>query len=141
MTHSFTVAIGNWSELGEQACAVRHEVFVVEQQVPIELELDEHDGRAVHALAFDGDTVIGTARLLPDAHIGRMAVRKPYRGQGVGALLLRSLVDEAFGCGHIAVVLAAQCHAQGFYLAQGFVPEGDVFMDAGIKHIKMRKCK
>lgn len=141
MHHLFTVAIGNWQEFGKQASAIRHEVFVIEQQVPIELELDEYDTLALHALAFDGDTVIGTGRLLPDAHIGRLAVRQAYRGQGVGAMLLKALVEQAYSSGHDAVVLAAQCHAQGFYLAQGFVAEGDVFMDAGIEHIQMRKRK
>ncbi len=133
------VWVGDWAQLGERAAALRHEVFVEEQGVPIELELDEHDATAVHALALEGGTPIGTGRLLPDVHIGRMAVRRSHRGQGVGGLLLGALVDEARRRGHASVVLAAQCHARDFYSMHGFQAEGPVFMDAGIEHILMRK--
>ncbi len=133
------VLVGDWAQLGERAAALRHEVFVEEQGVPIELELDEYDAVAVHALALEGGTPIGTGRLLPDAHIGRMAVRHSHRGQGVGGLLLGALVEEARRRGDASVVLAAQCHAQGFYRGHGFRAEGQVFMDAGIEHVLMRK--
>lgn len=139
MNSSIVIVVGTWAQLCQDAAHVRHVVFVDEQKVPIELELDEHDAGAVHALAFNGDTPIGTGRLLPDAHIGRMAVLKPYRGQGVGAMLLSALTDEAVRLGFSSVVLAAQCHAQGFYLAHGFAPVGAEFMDAGIAHVLMRK--
>ena len=139
MDPSIVVVMGSWAQLGRKAGAVRHEVFVEEQNVPVELELDEHDASAVHALALKGDVVIGTGRLLPDAHIGRMAVVKAHRGIGVGAMLLSALVQEARRRGYPSVVLAAQCHAQGFYSAHGFAPEGSEFMDAGIPHVLMRK--
>lgn len=137
---SFSLITGNWQQVGDHAATLRHQVFVIEQQVPVELELDQHDATAVHALAFAGSTPIGTGRLLLDSHIGRMAVLQPYRGQGAGTLLLSALVEHARWRGDQGVVLAAQCHAQGFYNTQGFRAEGDVFMDAGIPHVLMRKA-
>ncbi|TFL11506.1 GNAT family N-acetyltransferase [Pusillimonas caeni] len=139
MGREIEVLIGDWGQLGERAGALRHEVFVVEQGVPVELELDEYDAIAVHALALEGDTVVGTGRLLPDAHIGRMAVRAAHRGRGVGAMLLTALVEAARRRGDPSVALAAQWHARGFYRAYGFQAEGEKFMDAGIEHISMRK--
>jgi len=138
MGREIEVLIGDWGQLGERAGALRHEVFVVEQGVPVELELDEYDAIAVHALALEGDTVVGTGRLLPDAHIGRMAVRAAHRGRGVGAMLLTALVEAARRRGDPSVALAAQWHARGFYRAHGFQAEGEKFMDAGIEHISMR---
>ena len=136
----FRLVVGNWDRCREDASLIRHEVFVVEQQVPLELELDEHDAECVHALAYEGNTPAGTGRLLPDGHIGRMAVRRAYRGKGVGSRILTALVDEARLRGHLEVVLAAQVHARDFYTAHGFVPEGDIFLDAGIDHILMRRA-
>jgi predicted GNAT family N-acyltransferase len=81
---------------------------------------------------------IGTGRLLPDGHIGRMAVLKAWRGQGAGRALLRALVEEARRRGDREVVLSAQIHALGFYRAAGFAPEGPVYEEAGIPHQSMR---
>lgn len=137
--NSIKVILGDWDSCREDAISVRHEVFVQEQHVPIEEELDLEDGRCVHAVAYDDQGVaIGTGRLLPNAHIGRMAVRAAYRGQGVGSDLLRALLNEARRHRYLEVVLAAQVHAQPFYAAHGFVAEGGVFMDAGIEHVTMR---
>jgi len=134
------VVLGSWAECGRDATEVRHEVFVREQRVPIEEEMDERDAVCVHVVVYGPDGApVGTGRLLPDGHIGRMAVRGPQRGKGVGALMLARLVDEARRRGHLQVQLAAQLHAQDFYAAQGFVAEGPVFLDAGIDHINMRR--
>ena len=119
---------------------IRHAVFVEEQGVPAEMELDEHDAASLHALAFDGGTAVGTGRLLPDAHIGRMAVRKHFRGRGVGSALLLKLCEAARGRGDREVVLAAQVHALPFYRAHGFEPYGAVYHDAGIPHQDMRRA-
>lgn len=135
---SVTVVTGSWPELGAAASAIRHEVFVEEQRVPVELELDEFDAVCIHALARDGETALGTGRLLPDGHIGRMAVRREARGAGIGSKLLRALMQQAQQRGDSAVVLHAQLSAVGFYQRHGYTPEGDVFMDAGIEHIAMR---
>lgn len=137
---SITVVTGPWTELGAAAGAIRQEVFVVEQRVPAELELDEFDAVSLHALAVDDDTALalGTGRLLPDGHIGRMAVRRDVRGRGIGSMLLQALMRQARQRGDSAVVLHAQLSALGFYRRHGYTPEGAVFMDAGIEHIAMR---
>ena len=135
---SVTVVTGTWAELGPAAGAIRHEVFVEEQQVPVELELDHFDTVSIHALALDGEAALGTGRLLPDGHIGRMAVRRKMRGSGIGSRLLLALMQQAQRRGDTAVVLHAQLSAVGFYERHGYTPEGDVFMDAGIEHIAMR---
>ncbi|MBV2180700.1 MAG: GNAT family N-acetyltransferase [Castellaniella sp.] len=133
------VATGSWAELGTEAARIRFEVFVQEQRVPPEEELDPMDGQCVHAIAYAADgQAVGTGRLLPDGHIGRMAVRQPWRGQGVGSLLLAALMDAARQRGDREVVLAAQLHARPFYARHGFVEEGETFMDAGIPHRLMR---
>lgn len=135
------VKTGDWLTLGSDACRVRHEVFVLEQNVPVEIELDANDATSIHAVAYDsGGRPVGTGRLLPDAHIGRMAVLRANRGQGVGALVLESLIHAACQQKYPAVVLSAQTHALGFYEGQGFVAEGATYLDAGIEHILMRRA-
>lgn len=81
---------------------------------------------------------MGTGRLLPDGHIGRMAVLREWRGKGVGALLLRALVELARSRGHTSVRLNAQTQALGFYRRYGFEAVGAQFMEAGIPHLAMR---
>ena len=130
----------SWNEARAEAMPIRFKVFVKEQKVPLEMELDEHDAVCVHALAYARDgTVVGTGRLLPDGHIGRMAVLKRWRGQGVGAALLQRLVEAARERGDAEVVLSAQTHATGFYRRHGFTEEGAVYDDAGIPHQDMRR--
>lgn len=136
---SMKVILGDWASCKQDAMAIRHEVFVQEQHVPVEEEMDLEDPHCVHALAYDEQGMaIGTGRLLPSAHIGRMAVRATHRGRGVGAQLLAALVNEARRRQHLEVVLAAQLHAREFYAAHGFIAEGGVFLDAGIEHVTMR---
>ena len=134
------VQLGTWSDLGVRASAIRFEVFVEEQQVPIAEELDAMDAECLHALAFSHQGVaIATGRLLPDGHIGRMAVKLSERKKGVGAAVLQALVEAAQERGFKEVVLGAQLHAKDFYLKQGFVEFGEVFLDANIEHVMMRK--
>ncbi len=137
MSAALTVRLGSWDELSAQASPIRFTVFVDEQKVPVELELDEFDPLSCHALALAGDEAIGTGRLLPDGHIGRMAVLAGWRGRGVGALLLQALIDEAKRRGMARVVLNAQTHALGFYARFGFVPEGEEYEEAGLPHRTM----
>lgn len=119
---------------------VREEVFVGEQGVTPELEWDGLDAEAIHVLARAADgTPIGTARLLADGHIGRMAVRAPWRGRGVGRALLGELIAIARERSLPRVFLGAQTHAVGFYERQGFIVYGEPFMDAGIPHRHMAR--
>jgi predicted GNAT family N-acyltransferase len=136
---AFRIVVGDWDLLAQDAGAIRHDVFVLEQLVPAELELDEMDASCIHAVAYDNaSNAIATGRLLPDAHIGRMAVRKAARGSGVGSALLQRLMQAARQRGEAAVVLSAQIQAEAFYRRHGFVREGDEYMDAGIAHVTMR---
>jgi hypothetical protein len=136
-----SVELGDWTQVRREAAAIRSAVFVEEQQVPAALELDEWDERSVHALARDGDgRALGTGRLLPDGHIGRMAVLREARGRQVGTALLRALMAEARHRGMTEVMLNAQTHALPFYARLGFVAEGAEFDDAGIPHRRMRRA-
>ena len=138
--HEHAFVLGDWPTCQSDATSVRHEVFVVEQNVPMEDELDAMDAVSLHIVAYGADGIpIGTGRLLPDGHIGRLAVCRSARGKGLGSALLRRLMEEAGKRGHHEVVLAAQVHAQPFYSAHGFLAEGEVFLDAGIPHILMRR--
>ena len=127
-----------WDEARPEAGPIRFAVFVDEQKVPLEMELDEHDAACLHVIASDGEKAVGTGRLLPDGHIGRLAVLKEARGKGVGAAMLEVLMDAARSRGDKAIVLSAQIHAVGFYRRYGFVEEGLEYMDAGIRHQSMR---
>jgi len=127
-----------WSEALPLARAVRDRVFIEEQGVPRELEWDDWDARSDHAVAFDTQAgAIGTARLLPDGHIGRMAVLAQWRGRGVGSTLLDALLELARAKGMPSVRLNAQTHAAGFYRRFGFAAAGAEFVEAGIPHIEM----
>jgi predicted GNAT family N-acyltransferase len=124
----------SWESAREQAVPLRFAVFVQEQGVPVEIELDELDAGCLHALAFQGNRAVGTGRLLPDGHIGRMAVLKPWRRRGIGGAMLKKLVEAAAGRGVRTLRLSAQVHALEFYRAHGFRPEGEVYEEAGIPH-------
>ena len=128
----------DWPKAQAEARCIRLTVFVDEQRVPPELEMDEHDATSVHALAFSEGKAVGTGRLLLDGHIGRMAVLKEWRGRGVGRALLQALVEAARRRGDRDVVLNSQVHALGFYGAEGFEAEGPVYEEAGIPHQVMR---
>lgn len=129
-----------WEKARAHAAPIRCAVFVEEQGVPPEIELDELDVRCVHAVAFQENVAVGTARLLPDGHIGRMAVLKEWRGRGIGGRMLNALLEQARRRGEREVALSAQVHAVGFYRAHGFVEEGAEYLEAGIRHQAMRKA-
>ena len=138
-TAQHDIHFGNWTDLSADAKTIRFEVFVEEQKVPAELEMDHMDVHCLHAVAYAADgTPVGTGRLLPDGHIGRMAVRKNVRGSGVGGALLQGLMAQARARGDKQVVLSAQTHAAPFYERHGFSIEGDEFFEAGISHINMQ---
>ncbi|MDH2239206.1 GNAT family N-acetyltransferase [Pigmentiphaga sp. GD03639] len=132
------LVVGAWDDLRHDASSIRQAVFVHEQSVPLELEYDAADAISLHAVAYDADgTPLGTGRLLPDGHIGRMAVHRHGRGLGVGGAILDALIDEARRRGHGRLLLHAQTRAQAFYETRGFQAEGDEFLEAGIVHVLM----
>jgi predicted GNAT family N-acyltransferase len=136
----FAIETGDWDSFAELARPVRETVFVQEQKVPVELELDEFDAVSRHAIARGpAGEAIGTARLLPDGHVGRMAVLPDWRGKGAGSALLETLMDTARQARMEQLALNAQTGAVGFYERFGFRREGETFMDAGIPHVLMRR--
>ncbi len=130
----------SWEKAQPVAGPLRFAIFVGEQNVPEGIELDDQDANCVHAVAFDVDNkAIGTGRLLPDGHIGRMAVVKEWRRRGIGAEILKALIEEARRRGHAETAVSAQLQAAGFYRGFGFEPEGKIYKEAGILHQRMHK--
>lgn len=122
--------------------ALRFAVFCEEQGVPEEMEHDAQDATAVHLVLDDAGTVIGTCRLLGAGHrvrLGRMAVARARRGEGLGAELLAHAHEVAAGAGAREVELHAQVDVRGFYERAGYTAEGEVFEEAGIAHVTMRR--
>ncbi len=136
------VRCGSWSELGNDASRLRTDVFVQEQKVPKEMEWDEADASATHAVAYNRlGQAVATGRLLPHApgvgRIGRMAAARVLRGSGLGKAVLRALMAAARERGEPEVMLHAQRSAEGFYAGLGFTARGEPFEEAGIAHIEM----
>ncbi len=124
----------------EAAKHIRLEVFVREQNVPSDIEMDEYDSKAIHVLCLVNGQPVGTGRLvkMPDGmKLGRVAVLRDYRGKGLGREIVKWLLRRA-GEG-MPVYANVQTSAEAFYRRLGFVPEGDRFMEAGIEHVKMSR--
>jgi predicted GNAT family N-acyltransferase len=135
----FRVEPADWTTDYDALRAVRDPVFVDEQNVPIEDEIDAQDPLSKHVIARDAEnTPIGTGRLSPERLIGRMAVIREWRGRGVGEALLAALLDQARALGYPAVELHAQSHAIAFYEKFGFAVYGEEFDECGILHRMMR---
>ena len=135
--------LGTWEALKDFAAPLRTEVFVEEQEIPQDLEWDEHDVTALHALVVNKlGQPVATGRLLQPqpkiAQIGRIAVSKPLRGGSLGRMVMDAFIEAARKRGDHEVILHAQCSAEGFYRRMGFKAHGEVFQDAGIDHIEMR---
>lgn len=138
----FHVEVCDWSNQADREAlvGVREAVFILEQRVPRDMEIDDDDPHSVHVLARAADgTAIGSGRLAPGGRIGRMAVLDDRRGQGVGTALLGTLLDLARTRRLAEVTLHAQRGAVGFYLEHGFALDGDEFEEAGIAHVRMRR--
>ncbi len=124
----------------EAVFALRVEVFVDEQGVPPTLELDEEDAHALHVIATENGATVGCARVIlseGEAHIGRLAVKRAHRGEGIGTAICRFIIDYCRQMGNHYIWLNSQSHAVPFYERLGFCPQGEVFMEAGIEHMKM----
>ena len=136
-----TILIKTWSQAISEALPIRTAVFIREQGVPEDLELDEFDENADHALAYIGLACVGTARLIQlgdgKGQIGRMAVLEPYRRRGIGAELLYALMDHGKAHEISALKLHAQVLAIPFYEKLGFQAYGDIYDEAGIPHRNM----
>ena len=139
-----TVKLVETEEEMEGALNVRFRVFVAEQQVPMDEELDEFDSIATHAIILHQKEIVATGRVVygnedSAARIGRMAVDVEWRRKGLGGLLLQFLEKEAAAQGVNTYILNAQEYVKDFYASHGYVERGETFLEANILHILMRK--
>lgn len=140
MSTAFSIDLVTWEEDAATLLSVRQPVFVVEQGVAADREVDEYDPVSLHLLARDeSGHPIGTARLLPDGRIGRVAVLKEWRRCGVGRALMLAALAAARDGGHERVSLHAQTHSLSFYESLGFIAFGDEFEEEGIPHREMER--
>src|SRR2546423_6688911 len=138
MRAAFTIRVLDWPEALPFARPIREQVFVEEQKVPRELELDEWDERCEHAVACDfRGAAIGTARLLPDGRIGRMAVLGDWRRRGVGTALLQALLERARTRSMRRLTLHAPTPAAGFYRRFGLNERGGGFLEAELPPVEL----
>ena len=135
-TRPITIQAHPWSHAQLWAVPIRYNVFVLEQQVPVTIEMDELDAVSTHYVAFHGHQAIGTARITPDFHIGRVAVQQGWRSSGIGRMLMDAIVKDL---GDRDLHLNAQTAVEQFYKKLGFKAHGDTFMEAGIEHISMMR--
>jgi predicted GNAT family N-acyltransferase len=127
----------SWLINGEWASSIRRSVFVEEQGIDESEEWDEYDSVSIHLLAWLGEKPVGTARLLPEGKIGRMAVLPEFRSQGIGSAMLMALLALAKEKNLPQVRLSAQQQAIDFYSRHGFAPYGDAHVEVGIPHQSM----
>lgn len=137
----FKIIFGQWTDLETHAKLIRSQVFIQEQNIPEEDEWDEQDAISLHFVIYDVSTdsknPIATARLLPNNSIGRVAVLKEYRGQGVGRLIMQKVIEQAKFEKRAWLKLSSQVHAIQFYESLGFNMQGTEYLDCGIPHIDM----
>jgi len=142
MTDAVTaIAVPLASLLGAAGLALRHDVFVIEQNVPIAIERDGYDAGALHVVAIGAGDVVGVLRLVDlgeHAKIGRVAVRQDWRGRGVARILMAHVMDLSRARGQERFYLTAQVDALGLYEKLGFTAFGERFMQAGIEHVAMK---
>lgn len=142
MEEEYSIRSLLWSSpLMQKALALRFEVFVNEQNVPQDLEIDDDDQVAFHMLMLKGEEAIATLRLLPygeSIKIGRVAVGRDWRMKGLGTRLMQQAIEHAIRGEFRDAILDAQLDSIPFYEKLGFKVEGEVFMDAGIPHKRMR---
>ncbi len=141
---TLSVVPADTEPLRAEAYALRHRVFVEEQRVPVELERDAHDATAFHVVALEDGRCVGTGRLVRQpggvGRVGRMAVAPDRRRAGVGERVLAALEARARAEGLREIELHAQCYVEAFYANRGYRRVGDVFEEAGIDHVAMRKA-
>jgi predicted GNAT family N-acyltransferase len=131
------VETARWPEDSDELVKLRKQVFVVEQKVPASLEIDGMDADCMHVKAMKDNSCIGTGRLLPNGYIGRMCVLEEYRGQGIGTMMLKNLIDQAVNAGQPQVILNSQSYAIPFYQKNRFTIDSEEFIEAGIPHRRM----
>lgn len=134
----FRVQSGHWNKLEQDAKFIRKQVFIIEQNIPEEEEWDDQDMISDHFVVYDQDQPIATARLLQNNSVGRVAVLKAYRGQGIGRMIMLEIIRQAHQQDRKFLQLSSQVHAISFYEKLGFSIQGDAYDECGIPHIKMQ---
>lgn len=138
MQRPYSIRIASWQDEASILRIIRTAVFIHEQQIPEDLEWDEFDLISMHVLALNSNgQPIGTARFLPDGHVGRMAVLKEWRGKGLGSAMLLRILEELRSQHMQKAILNAQTTAVKFYEKFGFQVSGKEFMEVGIPHVRM----
>ena len=138
MQRPYSIRIASWQDEASILRIIRTAVFIHEQQIPEDLEWDEFDLISMHVLALNSDgQPIGTARFLPDGHVGRMAVLKEWRGKGLGSAMLLRILEELRSQHMQKAILNAQTTVVKFYEKFGFQVSGKEFMEVGIPHVRM----
>ena len=141
MENNLKVEIVKWIDEHESLTMIREKVFIEEQKVTSQLEWDGMDEEAIHFLAFKNEKAIGCARAFVIENymqLGRMAVLKEYRGEGIGTALLEKAMTTAKLNELSVIYISAQCHAIDFYKKFGFEVTSDIYLDAEILHRDMK---
>lgn len=133
----FNIVSADWVTLKQDAQYIRELVFIQEQQIDAADEWDAQDLRSLHFIMYADLKPIATARLLDDNSIGRVAVLKEYRGQGIGRMLMLEIIQQARLENRKKVTLSSQVHAIAFYQSLGFEVKGSEYLDCGIPHVDM----
>ena len=133
----FSVKQGSWDQLQQDAKLIRKLVFISEQNIPEQDEWDDQDAISQHFVVYDQNQPIATARLLANNSVGRVAVLKAYRGQGIGRLIMLEIIAYAQAQKRPSLQLSSQVHAVSFYEKLGFSIQGDEYDECGIPHIEM----
>ncbi|WP_312100730.1 GNAT family N-acetyltransferase [Acinetobacter venetianus] len=133
----FSVKQGSWDQLQQDAKLIRELVFISEQNIPEQDEWDDQDAISQHFVVYDRNQPIATARLLVNNSVGRVAVLKTYRGQGIGRLIMLQIIAYAQAQKRPSLQLSSQVHAISFYEKLGFSIQGDEYDECGIPHIEM----
>lgn len=136
-TSRTTIRDADWVQDNSDLKHIRREVFIIEQHVPEELEWDNEDLSALHCLAIVDGQAVATARLQPNGQLGRMAVLKEFRHQGIGSMVLKHLISKSKPQISTPLFLHAQKHAVDFYKRFNFIKDDNEFMEAGIPHYLM----
>lgn len=133
----YQVKHGRWDQLQQDAKLIRTQVFICEQGITEADEWDDQDVISQHFVIYDQDQPIATARLLQNHSVGRVAVVKAYRGQGIGQMIMLEIISYAQKQRRSVLKLSSQVHAISFYEKLGFTVQGNSYDECGISHIEM----
>ncbi len=133
----YQVKHGRWDQLQQDAKLIRTQVFICEQGITEADEWDDQDVISQHFVIYDQDQPIATARLLQNHSVGRVAVVKAYRGQGLGQMIMLEIISYAQKQDLSILTLSSQVHAISFYEKLGFTVQGNPYDECGISHIEM----